>query len=86
MEKLTVTEVLQHIQNSTTFHAEVVETGCIIKVDEYLPVVCTAIHAGNRLRDELVKHCLLTKEQRYFEEDPFTDDMIDPHQQFWTLS
>jgi uncharacterized protein (TIGR02421 family) len=76
MEKLSVAEVLQRIQNATTFHAEVVETGCILKVDEYLPVVCTAIHAGSRLRDELVKHCLLTKEQRRFEEDPFTDDMI----------
>ncbi|GMQ48915.1 flavohemoglobin expression-modulating QEGLA motif protein [Vibrio sp. 10N] len=76
MEKLSVSEVLQRIQNTTTFHAEVAETGCILKIDEYLPVVCTAIHAGERLREDLVKHCLLTKEQRYFEEDPFTDDMI----------
>ncbi|MGR5346346.1 flavohemoglobin expression-modulating QEGLA motif protein [Vibrio mediterranei] len=76
MEKLTVTEVLQRIKSGTSFHAEVEDTGCVLKIDEYLPVVCTAIHAGSRLRDELAKHCLITKEQRYFEEDPFTDDMI----------
>ncbi len=52
------------------------EGGCFIKIDEYLPVVCTAIHAGHRLRSDLTNQCLLSDSERLFEEDPYTDDMI----------
>jgi len=68
--------MLSLIKREQPFSGELIDAGCFIKVDEYLPVVCAAIHAGNRLRPELTKQCLLTPQERLFEEDPFTDEMI----------
>lgn len=72
----TLAEMLSLIQRGQPFAGELVDAGCFVKIDEYLPVVCTAIHAGSRLRRELVHRCVLDEEERFFEEDPFTDDMI----------
>ena len=41
-----------------------------------MPIICAAIHNGHRLRDELQKSFLLTKEERFYEEDPYTDELI----------
>lgn len=68
--------MLSFIQRGEPFAGELVEAGCLVKIDEYLPVVCAAIHAGSRLRNELVHRCVLDESERFFEEDPFTDDMI----------
>ncbi|ELK8308646.1 TPA: flavohemoglobin expression-modulating QEGLA motif protein [Vibrio vulnificus] len=69
-------EMLSMIKRGQPFSGELVEGGCFIKIDEYLPVVCTAIHAGHRLRSDLTNQCLLSDSERLFEEDPYTDDMI----------
>lgn len=68
--------MLGFIKQGLPFNGELIGAGCYIKIDEYLPVVCTAIHAGHRLRPDLHKQCLLNPDERYFEEDPFTDQMI----------
>lgn len=41
------------------------------------PVVATAIHAGHDLRTELVPFMALAESDRFREEDPFTDWLID---------
>ncbi|GAA4898118.1 flavohemoglobin expression-modulating QEGLA motif protein [Ferrimonas pelagia] len=64
------------IRKGESFAGHIEEGSFYLKIDAYLPVVCTAIHAGHRVRDELVPNCLLTREERYFEEDPFTDEVI----------
>ncbi|KYN91184.1 N-formylglutamate amidohydrolase [Vibrio cidicii] len=69
-------EMLGFIKQGLPFNGELIGAGCYIKIDEYLPVVCTAIHAGHRLRPELHKQCLLNSDERFFEEDPFTEQMI----------
>lgn len=74
--KYTLKEMLALIKRGQPFSGELVEAGCFVKIDEYLPVVCTAIHSGSRLRKELLSHCVLNQKERFFEEDPFTDDMI----------
>lgn len=74
--RYTLKEMLSLIKREQPFSGELIDAGCYVKIDEYLPVVCAAIHAGERLREDLVKQCMLSKEERYFEEDPFTDDMI----------
>ncbi|WP_045956880.1 flavohemoglobin expression-modulating QEGLA motif protein [Vibrio galatheae] len=68
--------MLSLIQREQPFSGELQDAGCFIKIDEYLPVVCAAIHAGNRLRPELANQCLLSEHDRLFEEDPYTDEMI----------
>jgi len=51
--------------------------GLEIRIKEYAPYICTAIHAGNNLRPDLEKKCLLTKEERQREEDPLTEILIE---------
>lgn len=51
--------------------------GIEIRIKEYAPYICTAIHAGSSLRPDLEKKCLLSKEERQREEDPFTDILIE---------
>lgn len=72
----TLDEMILMIDQERPFQGELTGSGCFVKIEEYLPVVCTAIHAGSQMRSELIKQCRLNSDERYFEEDPHTDDMI----------
>ncbi len=72
----TLDEMIWMIQQEQPFEGLLIGSGTRVKIEEYLPVVCTSIHAGNQMRSELVKQCELSPEERYFEEDPHTDAMI----------
>ncbi|TRX56331.1 flavohemoglobin expression-modulating QEGLA motif protein [Thalassomonas sp. M1454] len=64
------------INKGECFHAEVENAAFIIKIDEYCPVICAAIHNGHNLRDDLQKAFLLSDDERFYEEDPYTYDLI----------
>lgn len=64
------------IKKGECFHAEVADGAFIVKIDEYTPVICAAIHNGHRLRKDLEKSFMLSKDERFYEEDPFTDELI----------
>ncbi|MBW8186007.1 flavohemoglobin expression-modulating QEGLA motif protein [Shewanella nanhaiensis] len=76
MQIYSLEEVLTFIKKGEVFSGKLSTSGCLIKIEEYLPVVCSAIHAGNHLRDELLKHCQLTDEERAPHEARLTDDLI----------
>ncbi len=76
MLTLSEQECIAKIKQAQCFHAEVADGAFIVKIDEYAPIICAAIHNGHRLRSELQKSFLLSKEQRYYEEDPYTDELI----------
>lgn len=76
MLTLTEKECIGLINKGECFHAEVDAGSFIVKIDEYSPVVCTAIHNGHRLRADLNKSFLLTKPERFYEEDPYTDELL----------
>ena len=76
MLTLSEAECVERINKGECFHAEVENGAFILKIDEYSPVICAAIHNGHRLREELQKSFLLTKEERFYEEDPYTDELI----------
>ena len=76
MRILSEKECIALINKGECFHAEVASGAFIIKIDEYSPIVCAAIHNGHRLRLELEKTFLLSKEERFYEEDPYTDKLI----------
>lgn len=69
-------QVVDKIENGVCFAGLVGDAGFYIRIDEYVPVVCAAIHNGHNLRTELHGTCLLTPEERFFEEDPYTDEFI----------
>ncbi len=45
-------------------------------IDPSSPYVATAIHAGHGFREELLPFVTLSEADRYYEEDPATDDFI----------
>src|SRR5919106_2207828 len=39
------------------------------------PVVACAVHAGNEVRAEVLRHMGIRRRQRFVEEDPYTDQL-----------
>ena len=76
MLTLSEKECIALIKKGECFHAEVESAAFIVKIDEYAPIVCTAIHSGHKLRPELEKSFLLSQEERFYEEDPYTNELI----------
>ena len=77
MQTLSERDILNRIYRRETFE------GCLsgsfqIKVQDYVPFVVTAIHAGHNFRAELVEKCMLSEEERRYEEDPLTDEFANP--------
>jgi hypothetical protein len=75
MMELDVGDCLQAIREHKTFAASVNDGALFIRIDEYVPIVCTAIHNGHRLRPELAAKCALDEAARLREEDPYTADI-----------
>lgn len=76
MLTLSEQECIALIKKGECFHAEVESGAFIVKIDEYAPIVCAAIHNGHKLRPELAKSFLLSDQERFYEEDPYTDELI----------
>ena len=76
MLTLSEQECLDRIKRRECFHAEVADGAFIVKIDEYAPVICAAIHNGHKLRKSLQKTFLLSDQERFYEEDPYTDELI----------
>ncbi len=69
-------EVLEKIQRLEPFEAMLEDGSLTIRISDYQPMIATAIHQGERLRPELEAKCALTKPERFYEEDPCTNDFI----------
>jgi uncharacterized protein (TIGR02421 family) len=76
MLKLSLTEIIQKIEAYETFEASDVEEGFILKIEEYVPYICCAIHNGHQLRKELSTKIALSPAERWYEEDPYTADFV----------
>ncbi|WP_440875001.1 flavohemoglobin expression-modulating QEGLA motif protein [Thalassotalea sp. PLHSN55] len=76
MQTLSEKECISLIKKRQCFHAEVNNGSFIVKIDEYTPLICAAIHNGHNLRAELNKAFLLSTQERFYEEDPYTDELI----------
>jgi uncharacterized protein (TIGR02421 family) len=76
MLKLSINEIVQRINESKHFEAECNDSSFYIKIDEYTPFACFAIHNGHNLRKELKQNCLLSDFERWQEEDPETFNFI----------
>jgi len=76
MKKMTADECIDAINSQKCFHAEVEGAAFNIKIDDYSPFVCTAIHDGHTLRHDIIDNCALSEAERLYEEDPFTAEMV----------
>ncbi|WP_408036899.1 N-formylglutamate amidohydrolase [Tenacibaculum aestuarii] len=79
MEKLSIAAIIEKIQNEEIFEAVSSDYSFTIKIDEYVPYVCGAVHDGHQFRQELWNNCIHTEYERWYEEDPETKTMVQSH-------
>ncbi|GGI57444.1 N-formylglutamate amidohydrolase [Winogradskyella haliclonae] len=79
MLRLPVSKIIENINSETCFHAVSNDYSFTIKIDEYVPYACGAVHDGHQFRKELWDNCLHTEYDRWYEEDPETKNMIVSH-------
>ncbi len=79
MLKLSVPEIVASIEAGKTFEAVADDYSFTIKISEYAPYVCGAVHDGNQFRRSLWENCLHTEYERWYEEDPCTKEMVRTH-------
>lgn len=79
MEKLSIVDIINKIKAQQSFHAVAEDYSFTIKIEDYVPYICAAIHDGHQFRKELWDNCLHTEYDRWYEEDPETKNMIASH-------
>ncbi len=79
MQRLAVSEILEKIQKEECFEAVSEDYSFTLKIDDYVPYVCGAVHDGHQFRKELWEKCLHTEYDRWFEEDPCTKEFVKTH-------
>ena len=79
MLRLSVKDIISKIIKGDIFEAVSSDYSFTIKIDEYVPYACTAIHDGHQFRKELWHNCIHTEYERWYEEDPETKHMIISH-------
>ena len=76
INKVEISEIINNIEQGRLFEVVSADGGLKIKIAKYVPFCCTAIHSGSNLRPELHKKIALNDYQRWYEEDPCTEDFI----------
>ena len=79
MLKLSVSDIISKIEAEATFEAVAEDYSFTVKISEYAPYVCGAVHDGNQFRKSLWENCLHTEYDRWYEEDPCTKEMVQSH-------
>jgi len=77
MSRLSISTILDKIDNEEAFTATVNQGGFTITIEKYVPFICAAIHNGSTMRDKLSGNCILDKQARWQEEDSLTGDFIE---------
>ena len=76
MHKLSVEAILSKIQSRERFEAVAEDYSFTIKIEDYVPYLCGAVHDGHQFRKSLWENCLHTEYERWYEEDPCTKAMV----------
>ncbi len=77
MQFISEEQFLHNIENRKIFSASIEGGAFTLKIERYEPVLCAAIHNGDRFPAELVQNCLLSEAERFQEEDPYTGSFIE---------
>ena len=79
MKRLSLKDIITKIKNEESFEAVSSDYSFTIKIDDYVPYACAAIHDGHQFRKELWENCIHTEYERWYEEDPETKNMVKSH-------
>ena len=76
MHRLSVDEIIKLIQAGESFEAVSSDYSFTLKIEEYVPFLCGAVHDGHQFRSSLWKNCKHSEYERWYEEDPCTKEMV----------
>jgi uncharacterized protein (TIGR02421 family) len=76
MQNRSEVNIIAAIELGELFECITDDGALMVKVEAYVPTICTAIHTGHQFRASLQKYCRLSEEERLYEEDPYTDQLI----------
>lgn len=79
MHKLSVASIISNIKSETPFEAVSKDYSFTLKITEYAPYICGAVHDGHQFRKSLWENCLHSEYDRWYEEDPCTYAMVQSH-------
>ncbi len=79
MRRLEVHSIIDLIKNEECFEAVSEDYSFTLKIEDYAPHVCGAVHDGHQFRQSLWEDCLHTEYERWYEEDPCTKQMVQSH-------
>ncbi|SHH61989.1 N-formylglutamate amidohydrolase [Winogradskyella jejuensis] len=79
MKRLSISKIIENINDEKCFHAVADDYSFTLKIEEYVPYACGAVHDGHQFRKELWDNCLHSEYDRWYEEDPETKNMITRH-------
>ena len=79
MLRLPVADMIRRIERAEPFEAVADDYSFRLKIAEYAPLVCGAVHDGHQFRKTLWDICTHTEYERWYEEDPCTLDMVSDH-------
>ncbi len=77
MRVLSEGDIIARIEAGDVFSAELSSHAFDIRIDHYAPFIATAIHHGHHVCSSLTDRLLVSEDERRFEEDPYTGDLID---------
>lgn len=79
MHRWSVDEIIEKIKAREVFETVADTYGFTLKVEEYAPYLCGAVHDGHQFRKSLWDNCTHSEYERWYEEDPCTKAMVDSH-------
>ncbi|MBT8185354.1 MAG: N-formylglutamate amidohydrolase [Eudoraea sp.] len=79
MLRLPVQRMIENIQSGIPFEAVAEDYSFTLKISDYAPYICGAVHDGHQFRRSLWENCLHTEYERWYEEDPCTKEMVKDH-------
>lgn len=76
MQRLHISEIIENINKELIFEAVAFDYSFTIKIADYVPFICGAVHDGHQFRRELWEKCTHSEYERWYEEDPCTKEMV----------
>jgi uncharacterized protein (TIGR02421 family) len=76
MQTTATEQLLAWISEGRSFEAQLPDGSLYLRVEDYPPFLCVALHDGEQLRVPLRDACALTAQERRYEEDPHTGSLI----------
>ena len=76
MHRLSVDDIIERISKGDCFEAVSEDYSFTLKIEEYVPYICGAVHDGNQFRPSLWENCKHSAYERWYEEDPCTKQMV----------